>query len=384
MVKGLIPRHAAVAGLYVALSLGITGVWVHCARTELGAEQMEVTLATGERYTTRFCSIAALAESRMFSPFVRRRLLPDAARLVAAVTPDGMWAPLRRLVAEPGAAPAPVRAVLQRQGWKPESCPVVFSAYLLIWLSALGFMATCRWLCRLLYDTPPWVSDLAGASLGVALLGGYGDWHYCGYGYDIPNAFVFTLTLGGMLAGRWWFPLAFLAAAYSKETAVLLIPTYLLTARDVRWPRRAAVAVLLGGAYAAVRLWIGARYVRQEPPGGFWFPWRNAKYLAYPVFYGWLTPFFVVGLARLLALRQRFPWALKRLWVLAVPMVGLAFFKGWVEEMRQYLELLPVFGLLVFHWCLHEAGLGHLLVARPAGPRSASPVRPPAARAPAA
>jgi hypothetical protein len=352
-------RGPLVALAYVALSLAVTGIWVHFARTEALADEMVVATPSG-RYTARFGSIIGSAEGRVFSPFVKRRLLPDAARGLAALVPDSFWSPLRRRMEDP-AAPGWLRAVLARQGWKARDCPLLCCAYFLVWLSVLGFMATCRHLARLLYEGPPWVADLAGAALGVALLGGNGDWHYCGYPYDFPNAFVFALTLAGMLARRWWFPLAFAAAAYSKETSLLLIAAHLLLARHLRSPRPWAVAGLLGAIFVSARLWINAHYHAPEPEAGFWFPLRNARFLGYPLFYGWLTPFFVVGLVRIWSLREHYPRALKRLCLLAVPMVAMAFFKGWLEELRQYLELLPVFGLILFQWCLHEAGLGHVL-----------------------
>jgi hypothetical protein len=83
-------------------------------------------------------------------------------------------------------------------------------------------------------------------------------------------------------------------------------------------------------------------------------------------FSNWWLPFIGVGLLRLAALRRQFPPQLLRLCWLLVPLAGLAFFKGWLEEMRQYLEMLPVFGLLLFHWVLHEVGLGEHLQPRAA------------------
>jgi hypothetical protein len=354
-------RRLTVVASYLVLSLAITGVWVHCARTEYDVDRLDVRLASGETYSERFCSIARLAKGRAFAPFVKRRLLPDLARGLAAVVPDGVWSPVRAVLADPASAPPWLEAFLRRQQWKPADCPVLCCAYSLIGCSVLGFMFACRWLLALLYDSPPWVADLAGGVLGVALLGAYGDWHFSGYPYDFPTAFVFTLTLAGMLARRWWFPLAFAAAAYSKETAVLLIPAFVLVTPGWRTWRFWGMAGLLAAVYAGVRGWLDRHYPGVEPGFGFWWLGRNGRWLASLLFSSWLLPFVAVGTARLVALRHSYPRALKRLCLLAVPLVGMALFKGWVEELRQYLEVLPVVGLLVFHWCLHEASLGHLL-----------------------
>jgi hypothetical protein len=192
-------------------------------------------------------------------------------------------------------------------------------------------------------------------------LGCYGDWHYCGYPYDYPNAFVFALALLGLVGRRWWFPLAFGAAAYSKETAVLLIAAFVLVHLRWRSARCWLMVALLSGIYCGVRGWIEHHYNSPLPEDGFWFPARNAKLLASIFFSNWWWPFYAVGAARMAVLWQQFPCVLRRLLWLVLPMIVLAFFKGWLEETRQYLELLPVFGLLLFHWCMHEAGLGHLL-----------------------
>jgi hypothetical protein len=349
---------------YALTALAVTGVWIHFARTEYQVDEQVVLTPSGVVYSTRFCSIVRLAQGKALSPFVRRRLLADLARGLAAVVPDSLWEPLRRRVRGLPGGPPWLRLLLRRQGWRAEDIPLLGCAYLLIAGSVLGFMLTCRWLVNVLYEAPPWLADLAALVLGAALLGGNGDWHYCGYPYDFPQAFVFTLTLTAMLARRWWFLLGFAAAAYSKETSGLLMVAYVLLAWDRRCLRFWACLALQAVVFIGIRGWLEIRYPAPQPPGGFWALGRNLKYLSFPVFYSWSMPFFVVGLARLVSLRGYFPSALKRLCVLAVPLVGMALFKGWLEELRQYLELLPIAGLLLLHWCLHEAGYGHLLKAR--------------------
>jgi hypothetical protein len=348
---------------YAAIALAVTALWVYCARTEYDVDRLDVRLPSGEHYSARFGSIARLAEGRAFSPFVRRRLLADLARGLTAAVPERLWYPLRQLL-DAATAPGWMRPILRRQEWKPQDGPILCCAYLLIGGSVLGFMLACRRLATLVYDMPPWVADLAGAVLGVALLGGNGDWHYLGYPYDFPHAFVFALALVAVLGRRWWFVAAFAAATYSKETAVLLICAYVLLAPERRSLRFWGTLALLAALFAAIRGWLLLRYPNPEPEGGFSWLGRNLKYLSYPIFYSWAVPFFAVGLARLVALRALFPPALVKLCLLAIPLLGIALFKGWFEEMRQYLEVLPVVGLLVFHWCMHEAGLGHLLRAR--------------------
>src|SRR5205085_3730328 len=80
--------------------------------------------------------------------------------------------------------------------------------------------------------------------------------------------------------------------------------------------------------------------------------------------YSWWLPLILVGAVRFGSFWGQYPRALRRLLLLAVPMFGLALFKGWIEEMRQYMELLPIFGLLMAQWTLEELGLGRLLRTR--------------------
>jgi hypothetical protein len=347
---------------YGAISLFVTAAWTWCARTEVDADALLVVAPSGERYCARFNSIVRLVDGRAMAPFVKRRLLPDATRLLVCCTPDPMWSALERRLHGDGRAAELLRGQLQRLNWKPEHYPILFTATALIWASVFGFMWTCRGLVRMLYHTPPGVADALGGVLGFALLGGNGDWHYLGYPYDFPNVFVFTLALTALLARRWWFFPVFLAAVYSKETSVLLILAYFLMSSNRRTLRFWAMLGLLAASYAGIRSWIEVHYPSLE--GDFFSLRRNAKYLAIRFFYMWWLPLLVVAVARLVSLRRQYPKALRRLCWLAVPLLGMAVFKGWIEEMRQYLEMLPIVGLIVLHWTLHEAGYGHLLRAR--------------------
>lgn len=359
---------------YLVVGLFVTCLWTYCARTELNADVLDGTARDGQKYCWRFCSIVRLADGTAVPPFVKRRLLPDLAQGLASLPPRSVWATMERLVNSQGFLARKTRTLFHRLGWQAEHYPLLVSASLLLWLAVVGFMLSCRWLVRQLYETPRWLADAMGALLGLALLGGNGDWHYAGYPYDFPHAFLFTLTLAAMLAGRWWFVLTFALAVYSKETSILLILAYGLLSKDRRSLSFWSVAGLLVALFAVIRYWIELSY--PSGPKLFWFPRRNARFLLLQAFYVWYAPFLGVALARFVALHRLYPARLKHLCLLAVPMLGLAFFKGWIEEMRQYLELLPIMGLLVVQWTLHEAGLGGLFQPRGQALRLAEETEP--------
>jgi hypothetical protein len=291
-------------------------------------------------------------------------LLVDAAAAISGVVPASTWDSLERYAGSDSGSGRALGWVFQRHDWKPGYYALLSAAYLLIWASILGFMYVCRRLAEISFMAPPWMTALLGAALGVALLGGLGD--YNSYPYDLPNAFVFGLTLIGMLQRRWWTIPLFAVTAYSKETAVLLVIAYWLLARHRRsvrfWMELAALAVV----FAAVRAWIHLNFPATLPPEhDFWYPVRNVELLALSAMYWmWLIPVFGFAAWRMSQAWPQLHPTLRRLSLLIVMLAGLALFKGWIEERRQYLEVLPLAGLLLAQWIACELGVGHLLTPR--------------------
>jgi hypothetical protein len=217
------------------------------------------------------------------------------------------------------------------------------------------------------------LADVVAGLLGIALLGGCG-WHYYSYPYDLPMCFLFTLTLTGIIGRRWWFILSFAAAVYCKETAVLLIPAYVLLADSWRSWRFAGICCLLGVIFIAGRIIIDWNYPSLPGQfwGQFWYPYRNVRDLFLSlVFYSWTLPFAAVCLHKMIKLWPSYPLALRRLAWLAVPLLILGFIRGYYEERRQYLEVLPIFGLMVMQWLLTEFGYRESFQARQTIPKAA-------------
>ena len=340
-------RRLTVTLLYAVAAAAVAALWTLRAKTE--------------NQSNNWASIVAIADGSAPRPFVKRRLLCDAARVVAAAVPAPAWEAASGAIDR---RPALARLVRDRLGWEREDDPLLLSATALIGLSAFGFMAATRWLVWTVYVTPRPLADLAGLLLGLALLGGGGDVRFGWFPYDIPHAFVFALTLAAVLARSVWVLPAFAAAAYSKETSVLLIPAVFL-ARGGR-PNRETV--LTAGAMALTFLVVQQSLSASfgPGPGGFWFLGRNARWLAWLFAYDawWYYPPLVVSAVRIARLRGHFPGPLRRLAVLAVVPLALAFFKGWIEEKRQYLELIPILGPLLIQWVLVELGFSRLMRAR--------------------
>lgn len=335
-------RFVVVSVCYALVSLLVTVIWTREARTEFTAST----------------SIVANASGTGLGPFVRRRLLPDAARLLAASLPTTWWEQYSDFMTNETGGPAILRDVMHDLRWQPAHYPLLISAHVLIWFSVFGFMYTCRWLGTTLYHCPQWVAELLGILFGIALLGGNGDRHYRLYPYDFPNAFVFTLTLAAMLNRRWWYLICFAAATYSKETSILLIIAFMLLNSKERSSCSAFQVIALVAIYVSVICWIRVNFIPQRQ-AEFWYPMRNMQWLGRTILFDhWYLPVIGVAILRMICLWPRFPWQLRRLFVLIPLLLAVAFFKGWIEERRQYLEVcLPILGLMVMQWLTMEFGL---------------------------
>jgi hypothetical protein len=348
--------------VYLPLSLAIFAAWTIFARTETVHHQDE------QGRPVSFTSITGMVNGSISAPFIKRRLVPDGARLIAALVPTRAW---DRLAAAIDRTPSAAR-VLQRLGWNRVDYPILVSAHLLIWASALGFLLVARQFTASQYEASEATATLVGALLGIGLLGGAGERWY-EYPYDLPNAFLSLLALLGLVQRRWWFWLAFALAAYSKETAVLLIVACASLRREEYrrrefWVRLGAMTALFG----AVRLGIEWRFHDVADGARFWYPLRNLRMLARAsVEAMWSLAIIAVACLWLLRHRAELPRDLRRLLVILPIMVGLAFFKGWLEERRQYLEVEPLLGLLLIQWAFTALGFGGLLVPRVADTRGA-------------
>ncbi len=264
-------KHRGVQALaYVILSLGILSVWTTFAKTEK-IYRPEESRASGsslvqsiqdeasDPFVASGSSLVQSIQGKARAPSVKRRLLPDTAWALSRLVPESVWDSLARSLEGSSRWQRAIQIYLGSVlRWQPEHYPLLFSGYFLIWLSTLGFLYQAKELTRTLYDVSEAGAMLCGALLGIALLGGNGIW--ADYPYDIPNAFVFTLALNALIRGRWWLPLAFAAAAYSKETSFLLIEAYVLL-RWERWRRPGfwLVLGLLVLIFMLVRQWINMR-----------------------------------------------------------------------------------------------------------------------------
>jgi hypothetical protein len=362
--------------LFLVVGLAVTLVWTNWAETE--ARRAYASIHS-------YNSIVALVDGTAPAPFAQRRLFPDLTRLVEAAVPTALWDTLAG-----HASQAPLAPVLRRFKWTtPDELPVLVSATVVIWLSAVGFMWTTYVIIRHQYEAGAATGIAASLVLGVALLGGGGSGHYQWYPYDFTSACVFAVSIALLLRGSPWFLLVFPIAAYAKETAAFLLVAYWLVNRDA-FGRK----IVVGSALAIVFLLIRVESQTRFPGGGpeFWWPWRNLDVLSWwVVFDSWTMAIVTLASAQLWRLRSEWPPDLRRLTLLIPLFLLAALFKGWVEERRQYLELVVIAGPLALQWADSLAGTALLRPRRAAlspareaclGPSQVAPFanRPPSVR----
>jgi len=335
-----------IAGLLITLG------WTDSARTEMFRNR-------GKAFA--YSSIVGLVKGETSAPFVYRRLFPDLTNLLATALPTAFWDRVSKSIVD---TPWMRRLTVGRFQWRDlRDYPILISGTLILWFSMTGFMFVARRILLHQYDVSSPVSVWLSLLLGFLFLGAYGG-RYQWYPYDFVTLFVFSAAVLALLARSLWFVPLFLLAAHAKETAVVLLVGYLLLENRAPLSRKVMLAGLLGAAYVGLQLLNRARFPEAVAPD-FWYPGRNTDYLwRYLAFGSWTWLFVLVAVAQMVAMRARWPRDLRRLmWLLPILLVP-AFFKGWIEERRQYLELYGVAGPLVLQWLDSVTGRGLLFPKR--------------------
>lgn len=298
-------------------------------------------------------------------PFVKRRILPDATRLVLCLAPDSMWKTFDSWVHANSLGGRCVGGLFAYLNWRSDRYSQLVVGYVLIWLSLIGFMYSAAHFAGVYYATSRNLATTLGCLLGAGLLGGSGP-GFGGFTYDIPNAFLFLCTLYAIVTERRWMPIAFLAAVYSKETSCLLVMAYAIFRRnEVRSLKYWLALALMSSAYIGITATIAMTW-NNPPPVEFWFPIRNVQMLGQlAVCNCWYLAFASVGLVRFyMRIWPTVPADLKWLLLLGVVLVSACFFKGIIEERRDYLEVYPICALMLFQWGMAELGLQQLFLPR--------------------
>ena len=290
-------------------------------------------------------------------PFVRRALTPSAIRCLVVVSERMLWSTERDLSTHPVSK---LGDGLMRVTDAPETARGYAHEYGVCLLVAagcfIGFGCALRGLIRHFYpEYPEFVSDVVPivGLLAIPLI----FFHYDNYVYDPMTLLVFASCAYLIVKRRHLlYAVVFPLASLNKETAVLLILVFIVREIGAAARRRAALFCLWQlVVFALIQLWLVS--VFRENPGSFveFHLHRNATLLTYSGFYlktlGVLTPITIIIAHRW---REK-PLFLRRSLVVCLgPLLVLAVFFGYLNELRGYYEVYP-FVLLLMTPTLVEA-----------------------------
>ena len=324
------------AAAYALVALCVAGAWTGIARTEWRRPN--------------FASVTAIRDDRTTTPFVYRRLAVDVADWAGRAAPTALVARFSDAADNNRQLHAIVRDYL---AWPRPDDATLLGVFAACAVSVFGFIYVSRGVLLTLYAPPPLMARVWPACMGVALLGGVLDAKFHLYPYDLPNAFVFSLGLLAALRGSWWLLPIMAAAAFNKETSLLLIPAAYLV-----WPGRRRPWVLL---LAMACIWAAIQWhIRTHHAGQDNIPFnklrRNLAEIAYFLAcWSWLLPALIVLALRAGKVWPVVPIAVRRLMIVPAALVSVALFKGWLEELRSYSEGMLPLGLLLTQVTLIEA-----------------------------
>jgi len=283
-------------------------------------------------------------------PFVYRALAPFLVRSLTYLTPQSAKLEIENVVRS--------KDILQIFGFKMNYATEYFWAFIILYLSVLGFAFIMRKFVTAFYRSPSFLADFApvAALVCLPLLGSY-------FIYDYPNLLIFTTCLLFLIKNdlRLFYPV-FIVACFSKETSVL-IPFILLLNISRYQNRKVFWFNLIAQSLIWVTIFGLLRYVFKDNPGQFLeihLLGHNLAHLTNPanlfrftanVLPKGLNIFLVASLVILTAMYWKSkPVFLRRSLFILVPMLGLALIFGWIEETRMYIESLPI----CFTLCLHS------------------------------
>jgi len=291
-----------------------------------------------------------LVDGSAHRPYVSRALLPTLVRTTTATTPiEFQQACADQVEQRPW-----LRTLFAILYWQPlAGFPyLVASVLMLLCFAGFGHFVTKLTIrvCGL-----PFTDRTRLALLTVAMLGLPPCFAYVSYVYDPPQLFLFTLALWLLATDRRAaFVAAFAVCCLNKETAVLLIPLFVLVARNqparmqrIDWFTLAILAAIFAGS------WLVLTWSFRSNPGEpvEFHLTRNLWKLAY----GWSFAALGVFLSLAWLIFRRWseqPLFLRQALVCTLlPLIPLTLLLGYLDEWRDYYEAYPaIFGLAVAGW----------------------------------
>jgi hypothetical protein len=276
---------------------------------------------------------------RAYKPFVYRALLPAAVRTVAEITPQSVKDKFESAVQN--------KRMVSILGWEKEYLYEYFVALIIMFCCFLAFCIVLRYLIKLFFDFPSFVAELAPVG-GLLILPVF--FKYYSYIYDPATLLLFTLAVI-LVAKRKFllFYIIFILATLNKETSILLTGVFFM--REFKVMRNRSLVrhlVVQISVWIGVKAWITSIF--KDNSGPFWESHlidHNLALISKPheLFY------FVIAVAAF-AILLHYKWAEKPVFlrrgffITIIPLMLLALFFGYIDELRGYYEAFPFLFLL--------------------------------------
>ena len=281
---------------------------------------------------------------KAYKPWVFRALLPITVRGITYLVPDSIKAQARDYANES-------ITVKETLGWDPDYFPEYVIALLVMFLSLLGFAFALRCLFSENYESPGMVKELVPV---FALLGLPVFFRYYSYIYDFPTLFFFTLGLLLIVRNRWYvyYPV-FILGCINKETTILLTVIFAIHAfKKGENKNRIAWHVGLQCLIFFMIKFI-LMIIYKDNPGwfvcsGIWFLSRNMQKIAMLYTVPNLVCYSVIAVLIFYRWSSKPAFLKQGLWII-IPLVLLAMYMGYVDELRDYYEIYPIIFLLMTH-----------------------------------
>lgn len=278
-----------------------------------------------------------------WKPFVYRTLLPSAVRIVNQIVPEDV----HKSLTENAETSEFSMLVLKKLNWESEFISEYILAIIFMWLFLFGFLYAFRRLLTEIYLSPDWFTNFISLTALLALPTMF---QYYSYIYDFPTLFLFTLGLLLMIKHKWsYFLVLFFISCFNKETVILLTMIFAIHFyKNEKVNYRLYFQLLAVQLIIFISVKILLYFLFLNNPGGLVeFHLLDRNYL---IFNGYSLTAFVVWLIIILAIFSK--WKAKpeflrdALWI-AVPLVILTFFLGYLDELRDYYEVFPIAFLLI-------------------------------------
>lgn len=288
-----------------------------------------------------------MVEGRAERPYVQRPLLPLLTRLVTQGVPGS----IRAASAEFAATDPLASRAFRRLGWEPAAALAYGVAALLMWGAFAGF---AHWFTELVAATVERPAT-TGARTVIALIALFllpPFFRFTSFLYDPPQLLLWTACLAFLAQGRRRaFLVGFGLACLNKETALLLIPIYLLAGeRPFRERLKGWMPTALVVIYLVVRGLVA--WVYRGNAGGpveFHLLDHNLMVLTRGwTFSGVLTALALLGLLAY-QWRTKAPLLRTSFLIAITTLAAAALFCGYLDEWRDYYEAYPSGLALMIH-----------------------------------